>query len=211
MVPSEKANGQVIAPVYLAQQFHLQCERLHKREVSEPVCQHAWSSFPWRTVSTASFCWFLVWRILLPWRWRRHDHPKHQALLELHGLTTQNAVFFIVTAVRASKSKSTVMSSYILRNYVLVVTSPRRWSQCGYQRCRQYTPCPLPPESRIHLSIEPPRRYTALPQNLKPSVVLLLLYYKKTVTATVPLPSACCSTGSDTHTSVFSVRFKLGP
>jgi hypothetical protein len=37
-------------------------------------------------------------------------------------------------------------------------------------------------------------------QSLKPSVVLLMLYYKQTVTAIVPLPSDYCNTGSGSHT-----------
>jgi hypothetical protein len=40
--------------------------------------------------------------------------PIRQALSELHGVATQKTV----NAVRASKSKSTLISSYIVRNYL---------------------------------------------------------------------------------------------
>jgi hypothetical protein len=59
---------------------------------------------------------------------------------------------------------------------------------------------PPPSEKIIHVSIELPWRYTAPPQSLKSSVVLLLLYCKKTVTVICPLPSIYCSIGSDSHT-----------
>jgi hypothetical protein len=52
------------------------------------------------------------------------------------------------------------------------------------------------PEWRRQQAVQ---RYMAPLRSLKPSVVLLLLYYKQTVTATVPLPSAYCSIGSDSH------------
>jgi hypothetical protein len=37
-------------------------------------------------------------------------------------------------------------------------------------------------------------------QILKSSLVLLVLYYKQTVTLIAPLPNACCSTECDSHT-----------
>jgi hypothetical protein len=84
-------------------------------------------------------------------------------------------------------------------SYIMDGTSTRWCSQWWCPRCSQHPP-PLP-EIRIHVSIEIQRRYTALPQSLKPSVVLLPLYNKLTVTLIVPLPSACCSIGSDIHTN----------
>lgn len=44
------------------------------------------------------------------------------------------------------------------------------------------------------------QKYTAPPQILKASVVLLLVYDKQTVTVIVPLHGAYCSAGSDSHT-----------
>jgi hypothetical protein len=52
-------------------------------------------------------------------------------------------------------------------------------------------------ESSIHMNTEPPRGYTDLPQSLKPSVFLLLLYYKRVSTGL--LPGACCGIVSDSH------------
>jgi hypothetical protein len=49
------------------------------------------------------FCWFCADLTPLPWRWRRYVPPKRRALAELHGITTQNAVRFIITAVITPK------------------------------------------------------------------------------------------------------------
>jgi hypothetical protein len=43
---------------------------------------------------------------LLPSRWRRYVPPKHRLTQYLHGATSQNTVFFIVTAVKTSNLKS---------------------------------------------------------------------------------------------------------
>lgn len=64
---------------------------------------------------------------------------------------------------------------------------------------------PPAPEIRIHLDNEQSRRYKTVPQNLKSFAVLLLLYFKQTVTVIFPLPSSYCSTGSDSHTHLCSL------
>jgi hypothetical protein len=48
--------------------------------------------------------WFLSWRILLPWGWRRYVPPKRRLTFNgLHGVISQKIQVFITTAVRASK------------------------------------------------------------------------------------------------------------
>jgi hypothetical protein len=44
----------------------------------------------------------LAWLALWPWRWRQYVPPKRQSVFELHGVTTQNTVLIIVTAMRTS-------------------------------------------------------------------------------------------------------------
>jgi hypothetical protein len=41
---------------------------------------------------------------ILPWRWRRYVPPKRRLTHDLHGATSQKTAFFIVTAVKTSKS-----------------------------------------------------------------------------------------------------------
>jgi hypothetical protein len=67
--------------------------------------------------------------------------------------------------MRPSNTSST-MSSYIMGSHIAsMVVSVR------------VTKMPHPPGSRIHVNIVQPRRYTAPPQSLKLSVVLLLLFF----------------------------------
>jgi hypothetical protein len=57
---------------------------------------------PRRDHLSACFCWFLVWFTLRLW-WRRRYVPlKRWALSELHNVTTQKSVLFIVTITRTS-------------------------------------------------------------------------------------------------------------
>jgi hypothetical protein len=67
-------------------------------------------------------------------------------------------------------------------------------------RISEMSAVPRPPESGLHISIEPQRKYTAaLLKSLKPSVVQLLLCHKQAVTAIVPLPSVYCNVVNDSH------------
>jgi hypothetical protein len=48
-----------------------------------------------RNQRSASFCWFLAWLALRPWRWKQYGLPKRLcASTGLHGVTTQNTVLF---------------------------------------------------------------------------------------------------------------------
>jgi hypothetical protein len=76
-----------------------------------------------------------------------------------------------------------------------------------YAICWQHTPLP---EIRTYVSAEQPRRHSALRKSLKPSVVLLLLYYKQTMTIIVPVTCVHCNNGSESQSSsVFSVTYEL--
>jgi hypothetical protein len=134
----------------------------------------------------ACLCWIFPWIPFLPGRWRLHVLPKRLDVSKLYGVTTQKTVRFPVTAVRNSNPKSTIMSSYIMGSHFTSTV----------QLANIFEMSAVP---RIHVSTEPLRRYMALHQSLKSSAVLLLLYYKQTVAVIVPLPSAYCSTGSDSH------------
>jgi hypothetical protein len=59
----------------------------------DTVCSHLLTFFP-RS------------RIFLPWRWRRYVPPKRRITQNLHGITSQKTVFFIVTAVKNSNLSS---------------------------------------------------------------------------------------------------------
>jgi hypothetical protein len=61
----------------------------------------------------------------------------------------------------------------------------------------------------MHVRTEMQWRHMALPQVLKSSVGLLPLYYKYTVTGIVPLPSAYCSTGSDSQQQLKKGTFPI--
>jgi hypothetical protein len=59
-------------------------------------------------------CWFLVWLILLPWRWRWHIPPKRW----LHGVISQKTEPFIATAVGTSSSANLLfIISFSLLHY----------------------------------------------------------------------------------------------
>jgi hypothetical protein len=98
-------------------------------------------------------------------------------------------------AVRKSNSKSAIMSSYIMGSHFAFMVEPMRIFDMSAVQL-----FPPPPQNWLPVSIEQPRKYTELPRSLKTSVVLLLFYFKQTVTVTVPLPSTYCSIGSGRHT-----------
>lgn len=85
--------------------FWLQCHVvLRKLNISEGhICYHLQD---WRVSQTSNwkkwaelaiyFCWLFAFLTLQPWRWRLCVPQKHWASSELHGITTDKTVFFIV-------------------------------------------------------------------------------------------------------------------
>jgi hypothetical protein len=120
--------------------------------------------------------------------------PKSRIVSKLIGVATLKRVLFIVTAVGTYKPKCTISSSYIVVSHFASMVESVRIVEI----LEIHFPI-LPRKRRIDVGIEPPRRYTALPQSLKSSVVPLPPYCKQTVTVIVPLPSAYCIIGSDSH------------
>jgi hypothetical protein len=57
---------------------------------------------------------FLVHRFLSPWWWRRYVPPKHRFLQEPHGVTSQEMVFFIVTAMKTPNLTIPLMSNKMM-------------------------------------------------------------------------------------------------
>jgi hypothetical protein len=55
--------------------------------------------------SATASCWFLAWRILQPWRLRRHVTPQCRLTFNgLHGVISQKILLFITIAERASNA-----------------------------------------------------------------------------------------------------------
>jgi hypothetical protein len=52
---------------------------------------------------TASYCWFLTWFTLRPWRWRRYVSPKRRVLSGLNGFATPKIVLFMIWILRGQK------------------------------------------------------------------------------------------------------------
>jgi hypothetical protein len=88
----------------------------------------------WFTQLAACFCWFLAWLILQQWRRRQNVLLKCQAVSKLHGVTTQKAVLFMVTAMRNANpifglfsvsDLLTMLCSVLI--YITVSLSCKKW------------------------------------------------------------------------------------
>jgi hypothetical protein len=67
--------------------------------------------------------WFLAWLTLRPWRWKWYVPSKRRTLFILHGVTTQKAVFFIVTAAITINKEIIIISSHCFSGSYTTVSS----------------------------------------------------------------------------------------
>lgn len=80
-----------------------------------------------RPASLLAYCWFIVWRTLRLWKWRRYVTPKRRwPSIELHGFTSQKVVIFY-ESIAGCLNKERKTGQIIMPRFWWISDRPEMW------------------------------------------------------------------------------------